>query len=273
MCYKRKIVVLSKLERLSEVVPDKKLSTVNFCSAVHALNSCLYLGPKNLNLGSRFWYPSVYPFLQGHREKRAYILYEKTIQKFTEALYLCACVHERGGSIYIHFDNDNLKTYNFYKRLTNYSNSSKRNSCTKAETIAFSNQKWTGGTFTNFQQIAKSMIVYGSVSRQFFSYLQKTPSLKTAVGSKFHGNLFTNPLHPEKSFKKFKNRPNLVIVENAEKNRNVISEASGLGIPVIAFAESNIDKREITLCVPLNSAKSYLLTLLLFTIYKINKEK
>lgn len=72
----------------------------------------------------------------------------------------------------------------------------------------------------------------------------------------------------EKSCLKYKNLPDLIVIENAEKYKNVIAEAENLKIPIIAFVESDI-LSDISIALPINALKHYFLTILLYIVYKI----
>lgn len=166
------------------------------------------------------------------------------------------------------------------------------------ENISWSGDQWVGGTFSNKKQVLKSINLYKTLSRQFFKILEKNISPRyVSLANKFHGNLFSfkqgsnaflfsreqgnesnfvvsvqgNQAHQylrKNSLFKSKNLPDLIIVENAEKHRNVIHEAEILKIPLIAFVESDFFS-SISIALPLNKLKHYFLAFFLHIIYKM----
>lgn len=188
----------------------------------------------------------------------------------------------------------------------------------KYENIRWSGNNWVGGTFSNKEQVLKSVNLYKTLSRQFFEVLEKSASPRyVAMAKKFYGNLFSSkqspnaflfsreqgkfsgfiePLHRSKvsvtglgrskqseseqssviarqylrknCVFKSRNLPDLIIVENAEKHRNVIAEAEILKIPLIAFVESDLFSN-ISIALPLNALKHYFLAFFLHIIYKM----
>lgn len=124
-------------------------------------------------------------------------------------------------------------------------------------------QRWLGGTLTNFRVISKSIkklndnvVLEKTGEIEKYTKKEQVAILKeTEKLNKFYGGI--------RSMKKL---PNALIVTDPVHDKNAVMEAKKLGIPVIAFANTNADPSIIDYVIPMNNASIRSMTLVLSTL-------
>ncbi len=115
--------------------------------------------------------------------------------------------------------------------------------------MPYVNQRWLGGTLTNFQTIS-SRIGYmvkmeNSKEKGEFQVLTKKESLKMDEKlerlQKYFGGI-----------RDLKGLPQALFVIDLEKEDICVAEARRIGIPVVAVVDSNCDPRQVTIPIPGN---------------------
>ena len=138
--------------------------------------------------------------------------------------------------------------------------------------ISYYNNKWIGGTLTNWKQISKSALIFAKFSQRFDHFLIKNniyfPQYKK-MKKRFHGLVIKKDHKVMLSFQK---TPDLILIVNPNENKNVIHEANCLHIPIIAFTDSNTDLSGISYPIPVNSNSIHFIYLFLNWIFKIIKK-
>src|SRR3989344_4996216 len=119
----------------------------------------------------------------------------------------------------------------------------------KATGYPYVNQRWLGGTLTNFGQIRSSVEQLGKLkndleSGAFADYTKKERLLierRVQKLEKFVGGLVT-----------LKSMPDLMVVVDTHRERGAIIEATRLRIPVVGIVDTNSDPGEVEYPIPMN---------------------
>jgi ribosomal protein S2 len=153
------------------------------------------------------------------------------------------------------FFNKSITIYKKYKTL-------------RTSKISYCSFKWVGGTLTNWKQISKSVLTFAKFSERCEKFLLKNnidfPRYKK-IKTCFEGLI--RKQH-NKTLLAFYEKPDIIFLVNPNENKNIISEANKLHIPVIAFAGSNTDIKGITYPIPLNT---YSMSFVYYCLKKIIK--
>lgn len=111
------------------------------------------------------------------------------------------------------------------------------------------NQRWLGGTLTNFKTIRKSIKklhdLYKMESDGVFNNLPKKEVIKLiAEREKLEKNLG--------GIKEMKKVPDAIFIVDPKKERNAILEARKLNIPVFGIVDTNCDPDDVDYVIPAN---------------------
>lgn len=204
------------------------------------------------NKKTRTLHPTMNNFVLGNR-KNIYIISSKhTLKNMIKSFYIILSVIKKNGHILIvntNLDVSNLISY-FKTKTKGFEKS-----------FSYCNEKWVGGTLTNWKQISSSILTYISFSKKFGKYITKNnihfPRYKK-LKKDFQG--FMHISHTEETSKGIiydKNptlkKPDLLLVINPNENIEALCEAKNLDIPVIAFTDTDTDLALVTYPIPINS--------------------
>ncbi|MDC4183127.1 30S ribosomal protein S2 [Mycoplasma bradburyae] len=121
------------------------------------------------------------------------------------------------------------------------------------------NQRWLGGTLTNFKTIGNSINQLKKLihtrDNDLTKYTKKEQIMimkKLAKLEKFFGGI-----------KDMQGLPHVIVIDDPVKEKNAVTEARKLKIPVIALCNTNSDPNIITLPIPANNYNIRSVTLLL----------
>ncbi len=111
------------------------------------------------------------------------------------------------------------------------------------------NERWLGGTLTNFQTIKKQIrrlrdLEQGAAEGDFENYTKKEQLLFSREREKLSRNL--------EGIKMMNRLPGALFIVDAKKEKIAIQEANRLGIPVVAIVDTNADPDPITVPIPGN---------------------
>ncbi len=113
----------------------------------------------------------------------------------------------------------------------------------------YSNQRWLGGTLTNFATIQKRIDylvrLEDQQARGEFSRLPKTEALKLEREITRLNRLIGG-------FKEMTSLPTALFIVDVTKEKAALAEAKRVGIPVVAIADTNCDPTEIDYPIPTN---------------------
>ena len=116
--------------------------------------------------------------------------------------------------------------------------------------------KWVGGCLTNWKEISKSVATLLYFSKRFGAFINQNnihfPRFKKMKNS------FQGFIDPEKEQLLLKERPQLLFLFNAYESQQILHEAIGLQIPVVALTDSSTDLSQITYPIPINSNSAHL---------------
>jgi ribosomal protein S2 len=142
---------------------------------------------------------------------------------------------------------------------------------------SYINERWIGGTLTNWKQISESILLYNKFSTQFDTFLRihniQIPMYEKAK-KRYEGlNILSSrtardvlrreaPLRPRSAMNRNTHDkvlsmrsaiPDVIILTNPDENNIVIKEAQLFKIPVIAFADTNTKTLGIDYIIPGNN--------------------
>jgi ribosomal protein S2 len=103
--------------------------------------------------------------------------------------------------------------------------------------VSFTQDKWVGGTLTNWKQIVQSISIYSQFKDKFDLFLTKH-NIQFPMYQKYDKRY--QGLHPMMS-----SLPDVVIMTNPEENEIALREAHLLKIPVIGFVNSDTQLKYI----------------------------
>ena len=116
--------------------------------------------------------------------------------------------------------------------------------------------KWVGGCLTNWKEISKSIATLLYFSKRFGAFINQNnihfPRFKKMKNS------FQGFINIEKEQLLLKERPQLLFLFNTYESQQILQEAIGLQIPVVALTDSSTDLSQITHPIPINSDSAHL---------------
>lgn len=111
------------------------------------------------------------------------------------------------------------------------------------------NQRWLGGTLTNFKTIRKSINRLKSIERMEEDGTFEVLPKKEVVDLLKEKERLMKFLGGIKDMKKL---PDAIFVIDTRKERNAIAEARKLNIPIIGIVDTNCDPDEVDYVIPAN---------------------
>lgn len=193
---------------------------------------------------TRFWNPKMAPYIFGHRNKIHIINLEKTMVLYQDAMkYIRQLSANRGTVLFVGTKRQARETI--------------------AEEAAragmpFVDQRWLGGMLTNFKTVKVS--------------IKKLKEMQASVDegildrlSKKEGLVFQREMEKlEKSIGGIKDMggvPDAIFVIDVGYHKGAITEASKLGIPVVAIVDTNHSPEGVAYVIPGNDDSSKAITL------------
>ncbi len=181
------------------------------------------------------WNPKMQKYIFDERNNIYVINLQKTVQKFKEAAAYVIEVASHGGEI-------------LFVGTKKQAKDSIRDEALRCG-MHFVNQRWLGGTLTNFSTIQKStqkLKRYEQMKESGeFSLLTKKEAMgmdrKRERLEKFLGGI-----------KQMDRLPDVVFVVDPKKERIAVHEANKLGIPVVGIVDTNCDPDPIDFVIPGN---------------------
>jgi small subunit ribosomal protein S2 len=184
---------------------------------------------------TRRWNPKMKPYIFGSRNGIYIIDLQRTSRKLREALAFISDVAARGGGVL--FVGTKRQAQEVIVEEA------------KRSQMHYIDQRWLGGTMTNFTTIRKSINRLRELEELAASEeAQKLTKKERARMERERGKL-------EKSLAGIKNMdklPAAMFVVDPQKERNAVAEANKLGIPVVAIVDTNCDPDPIDFPIPGN---------------------
>lgn len=171
---------------------------------------------------SRFWHPGMAPFIFGERNKIHIINLEKTLPLFNDAMNFIGRLAAQRGRVL--FAGTKRAAQDIIKQ-----------EASRCE-MPYVDQRWLGGMLTNFKTIRQSvkrlkdleaMVADGTIHR----FNKKEQLMRSRELEKLERSLG--------GIKNMDNVPDALFVIDVGHEKNAISEAKRLGIPVIGIVDTN----------------------------------
>jgi small subunit ribosomal protein S2 len=193
---------------------------------------------------TRFWNPKMAPFIFGHRNKIHIVNLEKTMLHFQEATKYIRQLSANRGTVLM------VGTKRQARDII----------AAEAQRagVPFVDQRWLGGTLTNFKTIKTSIkrlkemeaaVADGSVEKmakkEALLFHRELEKLNKAIGG----------------IKDMNGVPDAIFVIDVGYHKGAITEAAKLGIPVIAIVDTNHSPAGVTYVIPGNDDSSKAITL------------
>ena len=181
------------------------------------------------------WNPKMKKYLFGERNGIYIIDLQKTLKQFTEAYEFLRELAVAGGTV----------LFVGTKKQAAETIQQEAQRCG----MFWVNQRWLGGTLTNFATIRKSV--------QRLKYLEDLEQKGTLERlTKKEGLRLTRErqklTHALAGIKEMDRLPGAIFVIDTKKERIAVREANRLGIPLVAVVDTNCDPDEITHPIPGN---------------------
>ena len=184
---------------------------------------------------TRFWHPKMAPFIYGHRNKIHIINLEKTVVMYNEAAEFIKKLAARRGTV-------------LFVGTKRQAREIMAEEATRAG-MPYVNQRWLGGTLTNFKTVITSIKRLKAMEASIESGEADKMIKKEAL-------LFKRELEKlQKSIGGIKNMngvPDAIFVVDIGYHKGALLEAKNLGIPVISIVDTNHDPRGVDFIIPGN---------------------
>ena len=184
---------------------------------------------------TRYWHPRMAPYIFGDRNKIHIINLEKTLPLYNDAMNFIGGVAARNGTVL--FVGTKRAAQDIIKE-----------EAARCE-MPYVDQRWLGGMLTNFKTIKQS------VKRLKELDTMSQDGTLTRFNKREALNLTRELEKLERSLGGIKNMrgiPDAVFVIDVGHEKNAVSEARKLNIPVIGIVDTNNDPQEIEYPIPGN---------------------
>jgi len=193
---------------------------------------------------TRFWNPKMAPYIFGHRNKIHIVNLEKTMLHFQEATKYIRQLSANRGTVLM------VGTKRQARDII----------AAEAQRagVPFVDQRWLGGTLTNFKTIKTSIkrlkemeaaVAEGSVEKmakkEALLFHRELEKLNKAIGG----------------IKDMNGVPDAIFVIDVRYHKGAITEAAKRGIPVIGIVDTNHSPSGVTYIIPGNDDSSKAITL------------
>jgi len=211
-----------------------------------------------VHLGHRIskWNPKMAPYIFTSRNNIHIIDLEKTAEKLKEAVKFVKELKKKKGVILF------VGTKPIAKKIVE--------EAAKECKMPYVNERWLGGTLTNFPVISQRL-------EHFRELEKKKQSGELEKYTKKEQHLFEIELQKlqEKfgGLKEMTALPDALLILDIKRDSLAIKEAQRKGIPVIGICDTNTDPTTVDYPIPANDDSSTSLKLILEPIIKILKEK
>lgn len=184
---------------------------------------------------TRYWNPKMAPYIFGARGKIHIINLEKTVPLFNDAMNFISSIAQKRGTILF------LGT----KRSARESIREEAERCG----MPFMNQRWLGGTLTNFATVKKSVarlkeLEAGETDGTFDKLVKHEVLGLRRERDKLEASLG--------GIKEMNRLPDAIFVIDIGHEDIAIKEAKKLGIPVIAVVDTNYNPELVDYAIPGN---------------------
>ncbi len=181
------------------------------------------------------WHPKMRSFLFAERNGVHVIDLEKTLEKLQEASEFAEKIGENGGSIL--FISTKSQAKNIIEKYATQAG------------MPYIKERWVGGLFTNYSNVGKLIKKYKSLKEQRDSGALSKYTKKEQVEFGKEIERLEKMVGGLEGMTKL---PDAIFVVDAKREKTAILEAKKRKIPVISFADSNINPDMIDYPIPAN---------------------
>ncbi len=184
---------------------------------------------------SRYWHPKMAPYLFGERNRIHIINLEHTLPMFREALNFVEQLSRRHGRV----------LFVGTKRQAREAVEQEARRCGGY----FVNQRWLGGTLTNFKTIRQSIRRLEELEQMSIDGTLDKLTKKEALTLGRERDKLERSLG---GIKEMNGLPDAIFVIDVGHEKIAVAEAKKLGIPVIGVVDSNCDPMLVDYVIPGN---------------------
>ena len=184
---------------------------------------------------TRRWNPKMKKYIFTERNGMSIIDLQKTVKKVDEAFNYVKDLAADGGTI-------------LFVGTKKQAQDTVRDEATRCG-MYYINQRWLGGTLTNFQTIRKRINRLKDIERMEEDGTVDVLPKKEVVGLLKEKDRLVKFLG---GIKEMKNLPDALFVIDPRKERIAIAEAHKLNIPIVGIVDTNCDPDEIDYVIPAN---------------------
>lgn len=181
------------------------------------------------------WNPKMEEFIFGQRRGLHIINLERTVQKIEKAYEFLVNLAAQGKSV----------LFVGTKRQAQIAIAEQATRCG----MYYMNQRWLGGTLTNFQTIRKSISRLLEIEQMEEKGEFETRIKKEVIRLNKEKDKLNKYLRGIKTMTKF---PGALFIVDTQKEKIAVLEANKLGIPVVAIVDTNCDPNRIAYSIPGN---------------------
>ncbi|EOD7963478.1 30S ribosomal protein S2 [Staphylococcus aureus] len=184
---------------------------------------------------TRRWNPKMKKYIFTERNGIYIIDLQKTVKKVDEAYNFLKQVSEDGGQV-------------LFVGTKKQAQESVKSEAERAGQF-YINQRWLGGLLTNYKTISKRIKRISEIEKMEEDGLFEVLPKKEVVELKKEYDRLIKFLG---GIRDMKSMPQALFVVDPRKERNAISEARKLNIPIVGIVDTNCDPDEIDYVIPAN---------------------
>ena len=182
------------------------------------------------------WHPKMAPYIHSKRQDAHIINLEKTVEGFEVALPKITEVAKSGKKVLF------VGTKKQMKDIVR--------EAAESVDMPYVTVRWVGGTLTNVDTVNRQIKKLKDLERRMASGELENRYSKLEV-QRFQEEIdLLNERYG--GIKDMTEQPALVIVVDANEDKNAVREANVLNIPVVAMTDSNVDPSNIDFVIPMN---------------------
>ena len=182
------------------------------------------------------WHPKMAPYIHSKRQDAHIINLEKTVEGFEKALPKISETVKAGKKVLF------VGTKKQMKDIVR--------EAAESVDMPYVTVRWVGGTLTNVDTVNRQIKKLKDLERRMASGELENRYSKLEVQRYQEEIDLLNERYG--GIKDMTEQPALVIVTDANEDKNAVREANVLNIPVIALTDSNVDPTNIDYVIPMN---------------------
>ena len=227
-------------KKKKETVKKKTTKEIKLPSLEEMADAGVHFGHRT----SR-WNPKMEPYIFGVRNNVHIIDLEKTYEKLKEAVEFLKKMKKQKKTVL--FVGTRVNAKEITKEMATKCN------------MPYVNERWLGGTITNFDEISKRLEYFRDLEKKM-----KSGELDKYTKKERH-EFNVELLRLEEKFGGIKNMtklPDALIVLNVKHDALAVKEAKRKGIPVVGLCDTNADPTSVDYPIPCNDDASSSLKLI-----------